>query len=58
MTVHKSQGRTIPFVWSDDLDIGNRRNMRYVSYSRASQRLALVAHRPKPDSDLWMFTDY
>jgi len=58
LTVHKAQGRTIPYCWSDDLDIGNRRSMRYVAYSRASERLALVAHRPKPDSDLWMFTDY
>lgn len=39
MTVHKSMGRTISYVWSDSKDIGTRNKLRYVANSRASKML-------------------
>jgi AAA domain len=43
LTVHKSQGGTIPEVWVNPLEIGNRRPLLYVAFSRASLHLHTVA---------------
>lgn len=42
MTVHKSQGRSIRYVWADSVDIGTRHKLRYVAYSRASKTLTVI----------------
>ena len=42
ITCHKSQGRTIKYVWTDVNDICSRRKMLYVAHSRAARVLTAV----------------
>ena len=47
MTLHKSQGRTIKYVWVDTLNVKTskgafKRNLLYVGYGRASQELNTI----------------
>jgi hypothetical protein len=42
MTGHKSQGRSIKYVWAHVDDLGSRAKLVYVAYSRASKTLTGV----------------
>lgn len=60
MTVHKSQGRTIDYVWVDLANIRRRVRLLYVAYSRARLQLSVncylqhhgLAHMRKELTDL------
>lgn len=56
LTIHKSQGQTIPFVFVDTIDVkkgrgGNKKNLLYVAYSRASQELNTAYVEVAPQRD-------
>jgi hypothetical protein len=56
LTIHKSQGQTIPFVFVDTMDVkkgrgGNKKNLLYVAYSRAATELNTVYVETQPQRD-------